>query len=140
MSPPADLLLDRRHFLAHTGSGLGAIALSSLLQQERLLASEKQPSYRPAIDPAAPHAARRSPLAAKARNVLVIFCSGALSHMDTFDWKPELVQRDGQMMPNAEAAVTFQGENGAIARPLYAFRPRGQCGKMTSDLLPRLGD
>lgn len=140
MSPPADLLLDRRHFLAHTGSGLGAIALSSLLQQERLLASEKQPSYRPAIDPAAPHAARRSPLAAKARNVLVIFCSGALSHMDTFDWKPELVQRDGQMMPNAEAAVTFQGENGAIARPLYALRPRGQCGKMTSDLLPRLGD
>jgi hypothetical protein len=44
------------------------------------------------------------------------------------------------MMPHADAAITFQGENGAIARPLYEFRPRGECGKMTSDLLPRLGE
>lgn len=138
---PKDVLLDRRHFLAHTGSGLGAIALLSLLEQNELLASEKlQPPYRPAIDAAAPHAARPAPSPAKARNVLVIFCSGALSQMDTFDWKPELVKRDGQMMPHGEAAVTFQGENGAIARPLYPFRPRGQSGKMTSDLLPRLGE
>ncbi len=50
------------------------------------------------------------------------------------------MKRDGQMMPDAEAAVTFQGENGAISKPLYDFRPRGECGKMTSDLLPQLGD
>jgi hypothetical protein len=141
-SRPAELLLDRRHFLAHAGSGLGAIALAALLEQDKLLGAESTQTspYRIAIDPAAPHTARPAPLAAKAKNVLVLFCSGALSHMDTFDWKPELVRRDGQMMPNADAQVTFQGENGAIARPLYEFRPRGTCGKMTSDLLPRLGE
>ncbi len=132
-------LLDRREFLSHAGTGLGAIALASLLSKQGLLAEDRAPAYQPAIDPARPHAPRLAPAPAKARNVLVIFCSGALSQMDTFDWKPELVKHDGQMMSDAEAAVTFQGENGAIARPLYEFRTRGSCGKMTSDLLPQLG-
>ncbi|MBW3596399.1 MAG: DUF1501 domain-containing protein, partial [Planctomycetes bacterium] len=130
MNTPADILLDRRRFLAHTGSGLGAVALSALLQSEGLLASEQTAPYELQIDPIAPHAPRPAPAPVKARKTLVIFCSGALSHIDTFDWKPELVRRDGKMMPHADAAVTFQGENGAIARPLYEFRPRGECGKM----------
>ena len=132
-------LLDRRQFLGHTGHGLGAIALTSLLSENALLAEEPAPAYEPRIDPRAPHASRPAPESARAKNVLVIFCSGALSHMDTFDWKPELIKQDGKPMPHAEAAVTFQGENGAIAKPLYEFRPRGNCGKMTSDLLPNLG-
>jgi len=132
--------LARRDFLSQTSSGLGGIALASLLQGDGLLAAEKLAPYRPEIDPAAPHKARPAPQAAKATRVLLIFCSGALSQLDTFDWKPELVKRDGQKMPNADAAVTFQGENGAIARPLFEFRPRGECGKWTSDLLPRLGE
>src|SRR3569623_2717736 len=132
-------MLGRRKFLADMGTGLGSIALASLMQSDGLLASEKVQPYRPKIDPSAPHAARAAPAKAKARQVLVIFCSGALSHMDTFDWKPELKKRDGQMMPDGEAAVTFQGANGASSQPLYEFRPRGQCAKMTSDLLPQLG-
>jgi hypothetical protein len=139
IAKPADLLTDRRHFLAHTGSGLGAIALAAILNdQGRLFADEQPKPYRPTIRPDAPLAPRPAPLQPRAKNVLMIFCSGALSHMDTFDWKPELVKRDGQTMPDAAAAVTFQGENGAIAKPLFPFRPRGQCGKMTSDLLPHL--
>lgn len=133
-------LLDRRGFLAHAGSGLGAIALTALLGRDGLLAAEPAPSYTIAIDPAAPHAPRPAPGPARAKRVLVLFCSGALSQIDTFDWKPELVKRHGEALPDASAAVTFQGENGALARPLYPFRPRGQCGKMTSDLLPRLGE
>ena len=139
MLTPGDILLDRRRFLAHTGSGLGAIAVASLLGADGLLADDRRASYEPSIDSARPHAPRPAPEPARARNVLVIFCSGALSQIDTFDWKPELVKRHGRMMPHAEAAVTFQGENGAIAQPLYKFRPRGECGKMTSDLLPHLG-
>jgi len=133
-------LLHRRRFLAETSTGLSAIALASLLQQDGLLGAEGVVPYAPQIDPAAPHAPRTPPMQAKAKKVLMIFCSGALSHMDTFDWKPELVKRDGQMMPNGEAAVTFQGENGAIAKPLYDFVPRGKSGKMTSTLLPHLGE
>jgi hypothetical protein len=137
---PVEQLPARRRFLADMGSGLGAIALASVLQSDGVLAAEAASPYRLDVNPAAPHAPRSAPEPARAKNVLVIFCSGALSHMDTFDWKPELVKRDGQMMPNAEAAVTFQGENGAISKPLFDFRPRGQCGKMTSDLLPKLGE
>jgi len=136
---PLRSLLNRRRFLADTTTGLGAIALAALLEQDGLLAADSADPYAIPIRPEAPATARSSPEPARAKKVLVIFCSGALSHIDTFDWKPELVRRDGQPMPHAEAAVTFQGENGAIARPRYRFRPRGESGKMTSDLLPSLG-
>jgi hypothetical protein len=140
---PARDLLSRRGFLGHTGSGLGAIALTQLLHSQGLLAAS--PAHgtgplRPAIDPVRPHAARPPHFAPRAKNVLMIFCSGALSHMDTFDYKPELFKRHGQPMPGAAGLVTFQGENGDLAAPPWKFRPRGKCGKMTSDLLPRLGE
>ena len=144
---PAGLdLLNRRQFLGHTGVGLGGIALTHLLQSQGLLAraatvdSIAKGPLRPAIDPVQPHAPRAPHFAPKAKNVLMIFCSGALSQIDTFDFKPELLKRDGQPMPGAEKMVTFQGENGNLAAPRYKFRPRGAWGKMTSDLLPRLGE
>lgn len=140
LSPAGRHLLNRRGFLAHTGTGLGAIALTHLLRSDRLLAAETQP-IRPQIDPARPHAPRPPHMPPAAGNVLVIFCSGALSHIDSFDYKPALYDHDGQPLPGSAAGFkTFQGENGNVAAPLYPFHPRGQCGKMTSDLLPRLGD
>jgi uncharacterized protein (DUF1501 family) len=133
-------LLARRDFLQHAVSGLSGVALTHLLAQDRLLqASEHGGPIRPAIDPARPHGARAPHFASKARNVLVMFCSGALSHVDTWDYKPELIRRHGQPMPGQDKLVTFQGENGALTKSPYEFRPRGECGKMTSDLLPQLG-
>ncbi|MBL8856801.1 MAG: DUF1501 domain-containing protein, partial [Planctomycetaceae bacterium] len=138
-------LLSRRQFLGHTGIGLGGIALAHLLHADGKLAHADGSSLpagpiRPAIDPLRPHAPRAPHFAPRAKNVLMIYCSGAISQLDTFDYKPELVRRDGQPMPGADQLVTFQGENGNLARPRYKFRPRGQCGKMTSDLLPRIGE
>jgi hypothetical protein len=136
-------LLSRRQFLGHTGAGLGGIALAHLLQAEGKLtaatASSETAPIRPPIDPIHPHAARPPHFAPRAKNILVIFCSGALSHVDTFDYKPELIKRDGQPMPGGEL-ITFQGENGNLTAPRYKFRPRGAGGKMTSDLLPQLGE
>ena len=63
-----------------------------------------------------------------------------MSHVDTFDHKPELIRRHGEPMPGSEELVTFQGENGALTKSPWTFRPRGECGKWTSDLLPRLGE
>jgi uncharacterized protein (DUF1501 family) len=131
-------LLDRRRFLSNTTWGLSGVALSALLAEEQQRQAAAAP-YRPEIDPRVPHGCRLSPHTPAARRVLMIFCSGALSQLETFDWKPELLARDGQKMPHADAAVTFQGENGAISRPLYDFVPRGECGKLTSTLLPQLG-
>jgi hypothetical protein len=130
-------LLDRRGFLTHAGSGLAGIALTSLLSEQRLLGADR---WSPKIRPEAPLASRPPHFPAKARRVLVIFCSGAVSHVDTFDYKPELVKRHGQPMPGADKLITFQGENGNLTAPLWPFKPRGQSGKMVSDLLPRLAE
>src|SRR5260370_25325549 len=128
-----------RAFLTSTGTGLGGSALASLLQHAARLAGGEGP-IRPAIRPEAPLAPRPPHAQARASRVLMIFCSGAVSHIDTFDYKPELVRRDGQPMPGAQGLVTFQGEQGNLARPLWRFRPRGQSGKMISDLLPNLAE
>jgi len=133
-------LLDRRQFLQWGGTGLGGIALAALLHEGRLLAAG--PPIRPAIDPTRPYAPRPPHFAAKAKNVLMIFCSGAISHVDTFDYKPELVRRHDTPMPtpSGEKLITFQGEQGNLIKPLWEFKPRGKSGTMTSDLLPMLGD
>ncbi len=132
-------LLDRRAFLHWGGTGLGGIALAALLDQQRLLAAGLP--IRPQINPAHPSAPRPPHFAPKAKNVLVIFCSGALSHVDTFDYKPELVRRHDTPMPTPGGGklITFQGEQGNLVKPQWEFKPRGESGKLTSDLLPRLG-
>jgi len=133
-------MLDRRAFFQFGGTGLSGIALAALLHDERLGAAE--PPIRPGIDPARPFAPRPPHFAARAKNVVVIFCSGALSHVDSFDYKPELVRLHDTPMPTPGGAklITFQGEQGNLVKPQWAFRPRGASGKMTSDLLPRIGD
>ncbi len=128
----------RRDFFADTGRGLAGIALASLLQNDRLLHAAAP--LRPQIDPAHPYAARPPHVPAKAKNVIVIFCSGACSQLDTFDYKPELIRRHGQPMPGAGDLVTFQGAQGNLTRSPWEFKPRGECGKMVSDLVPNLGE
>ena len=133
-------LLDRRSFLQWGGTGLSGIALAALLADQRLLAAG--PPIRPAIDPAQPSAPRPPHVAPRAKNVLVIFCSGALSHVDTFDYKPELVRLHDSPLPTPGGGklITFQGEQGNLVKPLWEFKPRGESGTMTSELLPRLGE
>ncbi len=128
-------LLDRRRFLSDTVSGLSSIALIDLLLREgqTLLARESD------SDLQEKGKLQRLHFPAKAKRVVMLFCSGALSHVDTFDYKPELFRLDGQPLPGAEKLRTFQGEQGNLARPFRDFRPRGASGKMASDLLPHLG-
>jgi hypothetical protein len=145
MTPPLSIagrdLLNRRGFLAHAGSGLGAIALASLLGRQHLLADAPAPKrIEPIIRPGAPYAARAPHFTPKAKRVLVIFCSGACSQLDTWDYKPELNKRHGQPLPGGDKLITFQGEQGSLTQSPWAFRPRGQSGKYASDLLPRLSD
>src|SRR6266516_6341872 len=130
-------MLNRRDFLRFGGTGLSSIALLSLLAEQKLLGGEP---LRPRWSPENPYAPRPPHFAPKARNVLVIFCSAALSHLDVWDHKPELIKRHDQPMPGQDKLITFQGENGNLVKPLWEFRPRGQSGKMISDMLPHLAD
>lgn len=125
--------IDRRRFLADTTTGIGSIALASLLGGDRLLAD------RPVIDPSNPYAPRPPHFEAKAKNILVVFCAGAVSQLETWDYKPELIKQDGKPLEGGPK-VTFQGPAGELARPQYAFKPYGETGKMVSDMIPYLAD
>ena len=140
-------LLNRRNFLSHSVNGLGGVALASILNQEGLLGAEKlresaagKMPIRPSIDTTNPHAPRLPHTVPRAKQVLMIFCSGAISQVDTWDYKPELIKRHGQPMPGGDKLITFQGEQGNLMKSPWEFKPRGQSGKMITDLLPRLGD
>jgi hypothetical protein len=130
--------MHRRLFLGNSARGLSSIALLAMLAKDSARAGEGP--IRPAIDPARPYAPRPTHFPPRAKRVLVIFASGAISHIDTFDYKPELVARHDTPMPDSSGLITFQGEQGNLIQPRWTFRPRGESGKMTSDLLPRIGE
>ena len=140
MSPQSK---NRRTFLNDSMGSLSSIALTAMLANsasgESASGGDPRGTPGPNIDPANPYLPRPSHFPAKAERVLMVFCSGALSHVDTFDHKPELERLDGKPLPGNEKLVSFQGPNGNLQKPLWKFRPRGQCGKMTSDLLPQIG-
>lgn len=129
-------MLNRRRFLTESVTGLSAIALSSLLDSADLLVRRR--GVPGATDN--PLDARPPHFAPRAKRVVMIFCSGALSPVDSWDYKPELIKRDGQALPGADKLITFQGENGNLTRSPWTFRPRGACGKYLSDLLPNLAE
>ena len=144
LSPHGRRLLDRRNFLGTAGLSTAGLALASMLDADGLLGNEpltvagKSP-LRPNINPDNPYASRSSHFEAQAKQVLVIYCPGAVSHVDTFDYKPALFDSDGQKPPGLPT-VTFEGPSGNIAKPFWDFKPKGEVGKMVSDLLPNLGD
>ena len=102
-------MLTRRRLLLDAGAGFGWLALSALAS-------------------ARPH------FTARARRVVQVLCVGGMSHLDTFDFKPELARRSGQPfdMP------TFFGQAGNLLGNIFEFKQRGQSGLWISELLPNL--
>ena len=123
----------RRDFLTGSASGLGMLALSSLLKQQGLLAQET-------VNPLAPRAPHFAP---KAKACIFLFMAGAPSHVDLFDPKPELNKRDGQKLPESmlkNVRFAFIKKEGVtLMGSPRAFKKHGQCGMELSDLLPYTG-
>ena len=128
---------DRRGFLGNSATLLGSTALATLLARDTTTAAPAP--IAPSINAGQPHAARHAHFGPRARQVVMIFCSGGFSPLDSFDYKPELVRRHGEALPGKNL-ITFQGEQGSLTRPLYPFRPRGESGKMVSTLVDHLGE
>jgi hypothetical protein len=137
-------LLNRRGFMKNAGFSTGALGLAQLLSKDGLFGSDDPTSFtgkspiRPNLDPDNPYAPRDPHFETEAKQVLIIFCPGAVSHVDTFDYKPDLTKYHGQKPPGMPA-VTFEGPSGNIAKPFWDFKPRGKSGKMVSELVPHLG-
>lgn len=122
----------RRNFLWQMGGGLGGIAMAQLLGREGLL-SEASAAPNPALNGGIHHPAT-------AKRVVQFFMSGAASQCDTFDYKPELIKRNGQPFDPGEKVELFQSSPGSIMQSPWKWRRYGQCGKYMSDLVPQLAD
>jgi hypothetical protein len=127
--------LDRREFLGQIGTGLGGIALAWLLARDAPARADGRADGRVEESPLTPRPAHFLP---KAKRVVQILCPGAVSQMDTFEYKPELMKRHGQPLPGAEKVVTFQGDNGTLMKSPWGWQQHGQSGKWISDLFPEL--
>ena len=124
---PASLPVTRREFLWRSGGGLGGIALASLLGTEGLLISRSEAASSSSGLPAGiPHFKPR------AKRVIQMFMGGAASHLDLFDFKSELVKRDGQKSDFGEHVEAFQDGLGPWMKPIWDFKPYGSCGKLLS--------
>ena len=123
--------MHRRDFLWQSGGGLGGLALTTLLAHDGVLAADGT-DPRPRADGGVHHAP-------KARRVVQLFMAGAASHIDLFDFKPELLKRDGQPSDFGEPVETFQNGLGPWLRPVFDFKPYGGCGKRLSDAVAPLG-
>jgi len=129
-APPHPVYRSRREFLKRAGNGFGLLALAGLLDQEGLLAAE---APRDPLAPKLPH------FAAKAKSVIWLFMNGGPSHVDTWDYKPELAKRDGQELKGFDKATGFfQDQVGPLMKSPFKFAQHGQSGAWVSDLFPNM--
>ncbi|ADV63681.1 protein of unknown function DUF1501 [Isosphaera pallida ATCC 43644] len=128
--------LDRRGFLWQFGGGLGGIALASLLGQDGWIAGAESTGLSSRTERRISDGLHHP---ARAKRVVQLFMSGAASQVDTFDYKPELIRRHGERFDPGGKIELFQSNPGKVMRSPWKFRPRGECGRFVSDLLPELG-
>ncbi|MGI8964850.1 MAG: DUF1501 domain-containing protein, partial [Limisphaerales bacterium] len=74
----------------------------------------------------------------RAKRVMMIFCAGALSHIDTFDYKPELIKRTGQKFDPGEKVEASQSQPGNLRKSPYDWKQHGQCGRWVSSAYPNV--
>jgi hypothetical protein len=115
--------LTRREMLRRCSMGFGSLALAGLFS-DRLPGAVTGPTPKPHFKP-------------RARNVIFAYMSGGVSHLDSFDPKPELRKRHGQAMP-VPVKPTMFNENGNIMASPWEARPRGQSGIEITELFPHL--
>ena len=114
----------RRTFLGQTGLSLGSAALASLLSDQATAAPLNS----------LPH------FAAKAKRVIFLCMSGGPSHLETFDYKPQLDKLNGKAMPTSftegQPIAQLQGQKLKVQGHLTKFNKYGQSGQVISDFLP----
>ena len=125
-------MITRRQLFQRAGCGAGILGLAGLLNDEGLLAAEPNPSLNP-LAPKPPH------FDAKAKNVIWLFINGGPSHVDTWDYKPDLEKRDGQELANFDRFTGFFANAvGGLMKSPFKFAQHGESGKWVSEIFPEL--
>ncbi len=120
-------LLSRRELLGDSMAGMAGIALAFMLGREAA-AEEKDGAL----------AALHFP--PKAKRVIQIFAAGGVSHVDTFDYKPELENLHGKEMTGKGKVDTFFARPGFLMKSPFDFKQRGKSGLWVSNLLPKMAE
>jgi hypothetical protein len=125
--------VSRRWFLQQCGVGLGAMSLAELLGARAQAATTSKSNN--------PLAVHEPHYPAKAKSVIFLFMAGAPSHLELFDYKPQLARFDGQLPP-AELLkgyrAAFINPNSNLLGPRFKFRKYGQSGAELSEIVPHL--
>ncbi len=124
--------LDRRDWFRWSASGLGGAALSSLLMQERFVQAAPTTSIPSQASDPPPH------FDAPARRAIHICLCGGFSHIDTFDYKPQLAKQHGKSLVGDERPDVFFGKVGLLRKNDWSFRQRGNSGLWVSELFPHI--
>jgi hypothetical protein len=122
MSEQNPFVVSRRSLLRAAGAGFGQLALAGLLGS---IADKAAAQELNANNPLAP---KRPPLPAKAKRIIFLFMEGAMSSVDTFEYKPELERSNGKAGPGG----------GTITASRFKFRQYGNSGAHFSELLPNI--
>ncbi len=117
----------RRRFLGNVYTGLAGVGLMQLLSDGTLA---KETAWQPGRG--------LSHHLPKAKRVLQIFCPGAASHMDLWEYKPALEKWHGKPLPGEENFLSFQGKNGNLMKSPWPFATGGESGKQISSMLPHM--
>jgi len=132
--------LSRRDLLAQTGGGAGLLALAALLADEGLLSTAAAADGAsgsagdPRLNPLAP---KKSHYPAKAKSVIWLFMNGGPSHVDTWQYKPELEKRDGQELEGFDKNTGFFKEQvGPVMKSPFKFARHGESGAWVSEIFP----
>ena len=120
--------LGRRDCLFRLGSGLGAMALTSMLHQDGALSATRESSNERPLDPKPPHFPR------PAKSCIFLFMSGAPSQMDTFDPKPDLDKYHGKPITRIYGSL----EKRLYVGSPFKFSRQGQAGIDVSEIFPHL--
>lgn len=126
----------RREFLWQTGAGFTGTALAGLLG-DAFFASQTQAAdgVTEWNNPLAPKPPHYQP---KAKAVIFLYMYGGPSHIDTFDYKPNMVGMDNKTVKVKTFGRGGHKNEGRIVEPRWKFQQYGECGKWVSDLFPHL--
>lgn len=126
----------RREFLWEAGGGFTSVALAGLLDG-RFLSSQSVAAdgVTPLVNPLAPKDPHFPP---KAKSVIFLFMYGGPSHIDTFDYKPDMVGMDGKTVAVKTFGRGGHKNEGRIVEPKWKFKQYGQSGQWVSELFPHL--